>query len=254
MDDIVRSLAGAVVQAAGLLAVAPLLRGGIKKMKARMQTRKGPPLLQGYYDLAKLLQKETVRSETASWVYALGPRVYFAAAVAATTLVPVLIAAAPLEGAGGILGLVGMLALGRSASGVVVRGIDPAAAGGVVNLERHLEGGSLAGLAASHAITLPPEEGGSRVELPGILIGAELARSLGVGVSDVVSLISPLGTPGPAGMVPRVKRFVNIDYPIPEALTHSKGKVTVRFVTRGGSVLVYEGRMLKAETGAEARK
>ena len=83
MDDILRALAGAVLQAVGLLAVAPLLRGGIKKMKARMQTRKGPPLLQGYYDLAKLLRKETVRSEVASWVYALGPRLYFAAAVAA---------------------------------------------------------------------------------------------------------------------------------------------------------------------------
>jgi formate hydrogenlyase subunit 4 len=104
-----------VLQAASLLAVAPLLRGGIKKMKARMQTRQGPPLLQGYYDLAKLLRKETVRSETASWVYALGPRLYFAAAVAATTLVPVLIAAAPLDGAGGILGFVGILALGRFA-------------------------------------------------------------------------------------------------------------------------------------------
>jgi formate hydrogenlyase subunit 4 len=115
MDDIFRALAGAVLQAAGLLAVAPLLRGAIKKMKARMQTRKGPPLLQGYYDLAKLLRKETVRSETASWVYALGPRLYFAAAVAATTLVPVLIAATPLEGAGGVLGLVGILALGRFA-------------------------------------------------------------------------------------------------------------------------------------------
>jgi formate hydrogenlyase subunit 4 len=115
LDDILRALAGALLQAVGLLAVAPLLRSGIKKMKATMQTRKGPPLLQGYYDLAKLLRKETVRSETASWVYVLGPRVYFAAAVAATTLVPVLVAAAPLEGAGGILGLVGILALGRFA-------------------------------------------------------------------------------------------------------------------------------------------
>jgi formate hydrogenlyase subunit 4 len=115
LDDILRPLVGALLQAVGLLAVAPLLRSGIKKMKATMQTRKGPPLLQGYYDLAKLLRKETVRSETASWVYVLGPRVYFAAAVAATTLVPVLVAAAPLEGAGGVLGLVGILALGRFA-------------------------------------------------------------------------------------------------------------------------------------------
>jgi formate hydrogenlyase subunit 4 len=115
LDDTLRALVGALLQAVGLLAVAPLLRSVIKKMKAAMQTRKGPPLLQGYYDLAKLLRKETVRSETASWVYVLGPRVYFAAAVAATTLVPVLVAAAPLEGAGGVLGLVGILALGRFA-------------------------------------------------------------------------------------------------------------------------------------------
>ncbi len=105
----------AVLQAAGMLAVAPLLKATIKKMKARLQNRQGPPLLQGYYDLAKLLRKEPVRSETASWVYVAGPCVYFAAAVAATTLVPVLIAAAPLEAAGGILLLVGTLALGRFA-------------------------------------------------------------------------------------------------------------------------------------------
>ena len=115
MNDILGALIGAVLQVAGLLAVAPLLRGGIKKMKATMQMRKGPPLLQGYYDLAKLFRKETVRSETASWVYVLGPRLYFAAAVAATMLVPVLVAASPLDGAGGILGLVGILALGRFA-------------------------------------------------------------------------------------------------------------------------------------------
>jgi formate hydrogenlyase subunit 4 len=115
VNDILGALIGAVLQVAGLLAVAPLLRGGIKKMKATMQMRKGPPLLQGYYDLAKLFRKETVRSETASWVYVLGPRLYFAAAVAATMLVPVLVAASPLDGAGGILGLVGILALGRFA-------------------------------------------------------------------------------------------------------------------------------------------
>ena len=110
-----RAVAFALLQGAGMLAVAPLLRGTIKKMKAAMQARQGPPLLQGYYDLAKLLRKETVRSDVASWVYVAGPRVYFATALAATTLVPVLVPMAPLEGAGGILGLVGLLALGRFA-------------------------------------------------------------------------------------------------------------------------------------------
>ena len=106
---------GVVLQSAGMLAAAPLLRIAIKKMKARLQNRQGPPWRQGYYDLAKLLRKEQVRSATASWVYAAGPRIYFAAALAATTLVPVVIAAAPLESAGGILLLVGTLALGRFA-------------------------------------------------------------------------------------------------------------------------------------------
>ncbi len=109
------SLALGFLQAAVLLAVAPLLRGVINKMKAAFQTRQGPPLLQGYYDLAKLLRKEPVRSDTSSWVFVAGPRLYFGTAVAATTLIPVLFAGAPLEGAGGILVLVGLLALGRFA-------------------------------------------------------------------------------------------------------------------------------------------
>lgn len=113
--DVLVAAAGSVLQSAGMLAAAPLLKTLIKKMKARLQHRQGPPLLQGYYDLAKLLRKEPVRSTTASWVYAAGPRVYFGAVLAATTLVPVIAAAAPLEAAGGILLLVGTLALGRFA-------------------------------------------------------------------------------------------------------------------------------------------
>jgi formate hydrogenlyase subunit 4 len=105
----------ALVQAAALLALAPLLRGAIKKMKAAFQNRQGPPLRQGYYDLAKLLRKEPVRSDVSCWVFVAGPRVYFATAVAATALVPVVLAGAPLEQAGGILVLVGLFALGRFA-------------------------------------------------------------------------------------------------------------------------------------------
>jgi formate hydrogenlyase subunit 4 len=104
-----------ILQAVVLLGLAPLLRGVGKKMKAAFQNRQGPPLLQGYYDLAKLLRKEPVRSDVASWVFVAGPRVYFATAVAAAMLVPVALAGAPLEEAGGILVLVGLLTLGRFA-------------------------------------------------------------------------------------------------------------------------------------------
>ncbi len=43
--------------------------------------------------------------------------------------------------------------------------------------------------------------------LSGVIIGQELARQLGVEVGDPVSIISPLGTPSPVGMIPKVKRF-----------------------------------------------
>jgi formate hydrogenlyase subunit 4 len=112
-DDLLRAFWLAPLQAAGMLLAAPLVRGVIKRMKAVLQTRQGPPLLQEYYDLAKLLRKESIRSDTTTWLYAAGPRIYFATSVAATMLVPVLTTEAPGEAAGGILALVGLLALGR---------------------------------------------------------------------------------------------------------------------------------------------
>jgi formate hydrogenlyase subunit 4 len=142
ISEIVRASGFAVLQAAGLLALAPLLKTLIKKMKARLQNRQGPPLLQGYYDLAKLLRKEPVRSETASWVFVAGPRVYFGAAVTATTLVPVLVAAAPLEMAGGILLLVGTLALGRFA--LATAALDTGSAFGGMGASRDMTIAALA--------------------------------------------------------------------------------------------------------------
>jgi formate hydrogenlyase subunit 4 len=140
--NLVQSLAFGLLQAAVLLAAAPLLRGVIKKMKAAFQTRQGPPLLQGYYDLGKLLRKEPVRSETASWVFVAGPRIYFATVVAATMLIPVLFAGAPLEEAGGILVLVGLLALGRFA--LAIASLDTGSPFGGMGASREMTVAALA--------------------------------------------------------------------------------------------------------------
>jgi len=56
-----------------------------------------------------------------------------------------------------------MVGIGRSVSGVVVRGIDPTDAGGVLDIERHLKSGSLEALGRPQPITLPPDEGGGTV-------------------------------------------------------------------------------------------
>jgi formate hydrogenlyase subunit 4 len=142
IEDVLRAAVLALLQVAGMLAAAPLLKTVIRKMKARLQNRQGPPLLQGYYDLAKLLRKEPIRSETATWVYAAGPRLYFAAALAATTLVPVVVAAAPLEDGGGILLFVGALALGRFA--LATAALDTGSPFGGMGASREMTIGALA--------------------------------------------------------------------------------------------------------------
>ena len=74
--------------AAGFI-FAPLLSGIINRVKALFAGRKGRPILQLYYDLAKLLAKGAVYSRTTSWVFYTGPLVGLAAFIVAALLVPV---------------------------------------------------------------------------------------------------------------------------------------------------------------------
>jgi formate hydrogenlyase subunit 4 len=172
-----------LVQALGLLALAPLLKTVIKKMKAVLQNRQGPPLLQGYYDLAKLLRKEPVRSETASWIFVAGPRVYFAAALAATTLVPTIVAAAPLEAAGGILLLVGTLALGRFA--LATAALDTGSPFGGMGASRDMTIAALAEPALLLGFFTSALAAGSLN--PGELVRVTLARGLAFHPSDLLA-------------------------------------------------------------------
>jgi len=70
------------------LLLAPLLLGVIGRTKSIMAGRTGPPLLQAYYDLAKLLRKAAVYSRTTTWVFRAGPVVGLAAMLCATAFVP----------------------------------------------------------------------------------------------------------------------------------------------------------------------
>jgi len=96
-----------------LLAVAPLVRGFIKKSKARLQTPRGPGLLQPYRDLYQLLRKGVVIPATASWLFAATPYVVFLTAITAGLMIPMISAEAPLGLFGGVLAVVYLLGLGR---------------------------------------------------------------------------------------------------------------------------------------------
>lgn len=93
-------------------ALAPLLGGVITKTKAYFAGRTGAPLLQGYFDLAKLLRKGAVYSTTTSWVFRAGPVVTVGAVAVALALVP-MGAPAPLAFPGDFLLLAYLFALAR---------------------------------------------------------------------------------------------------------------------------------------------
>jgi formate hydrogenlyase subunit 4 len=71
-----------------VLALAPLLLGYTRKLKARLLRRQGPPILQPYRDLLRLIRKEVVLAENASWLFRGGPYMIFAATWVAAALVP----------------------------------------------------------------------------------------------------------------------------------------------------------------------
>jgi lipoprotein-releasing system permease protein len=86
----------------------------------------------------------------------------------------------------------GMLTSGRAARGIGVRGILPKEEDGVADFGRHMTTGKLESLVAGEYA---------------IVLGADLARALGVVRGDKVALIAPQGNVTPAGVVPRLKQF-----------------------------------------------
>jgi formate hydrogenlyase subunit 4 len=71
-----------------VLLLAPLLTGFVRKVKAQLLRRRGPPLLQPYRDLARLLRKDVVLAGNASWLFRVVPYLVFAATWVAASLVP----------------------------------------------------------------------------------------------------------------------------------------------------------------------
>ncbi len=86
-----------------ILLVSPLFVSGVKKVKAYAQGRKGPPLFQTYYMLAKLLKKETVYSSNSSLIMRASPYINVVFLLAASLSIPLLFIPEPAIGLGNII-------------------------------------------------------------------------------------------------------------------------------------------------------
>jgi len=111
-----------------------------------------------------------------------------------------------------------MLSAGQNLTGAILKGVDPATVGTVIDLPRNVEEGKLEWLADPVKIPLPSRgpDHAERAEaapregvrpLPGVVIGRELARQLHVFVGDQVNVVSPFGDLGPGGPQPKSRPF-----------------------------------------------
>jgi formate hydrogenlyase subunit 4 len=91
MDQIYLDIVLSVLQALLLLAIAPLVTGIIRKIKAYAQQRRGASILQPYRDIAKYFRKDSVVSRDTSWIFSVTPYISMAAVLIAALLVPVFV-------------------------------------------------------------------------------------------------------------------------------------------------------------------
>jgi formate hydrogenlyase subunit 4 len=102
-----------LVHALALIALPPLAMGVINKTKALFAGRTGAPILQGYYDIWKLLRKRTVLSETTTWIFRAAPPIALASTLVAGSLVPLGGLPSPVSFAGDFLLFAYLMGLAR---------------------------------------------------------------------------------------------------------------------------------------------
>jgi formate hydrogenlyase subunit 4 len=189
------------------LVLAPLLLGIVNRTKALFAGRRGQPLLQAYFDLAKLLGKGATYSHTTTWVFRAGPVVGLAAVVAALALLPLGGMPATLAFPGDLLLCAYLLALQRFAT--VVAALDT--------------GSSFEGMGASREVLF------SALAEPALFLGfVALVRE--TGSISLTSLFSGIGSQtwlsqGPALGLVTVALFIvllaeNARIPVDDPNTH----------------------------------
>lgn len=130
------------LQSVAVLALAPLLTGFVRKVKARLVRKRGAPVLQPYYDLARLLRKEAIVAQGASWLFRAAPYLILALTWVAASTVPVFATGLPFAGAGDLIVITALLGAARFA--LALAGMDVGTAFGGIGTSREVMIGALA--------------------------------------------------------------------------------------------------------------
>lgn len=138
----IRDISIAFGQILLVLALAPLLTGIVRKLKSRLLRRRGPSVLQPYRDLAKLLRKETVVADSASWLFRTAPYVIFTTTWVAMILVPTYATGLPFTNSADLIAIVALLGSARFFLALV--GLDVGTSFGGIGASREVMIASLA--------------------------------------------------------------------------------------------------------------
>ncbi|MBI1745426.1 MAG: NADH-quinone oxidoreductase subunit H [Acidobacteria bacterium] len=130
------------VQTLAVALGAPLLVGFVRKMKARLQGRRGAPVVQPYRDLRKWLAKDVVLSENTSWIFRFTPYLLVATMLLSALIVPVLTTHTPLGFMGNIIVLMYLFLLGTFF--LALAGLDAGSAFGGMGSSRAMAIAALA--------------------------------------------------------------------------------------------------------------
>ncbi|MHB1665608.1 MAG: NADH-quinone oxidoreductase subunit H, partial [bacterium] len=95
-----------------LIVIAPFINSYINKIKSILRGQRGRPLLQGYKDIFKLIRKEVVLSEDASYISKIAPYIVFVSILVSACFLPVFSPQALLSFTGDIIALVYTIGLG----------------------------------------------------------------------------------------------------------------------------------------------
>jgi len=156
-----------IIQFVLVCLAAPLVSGIITKIKNNLRMRKGPPVLQPYYNIVKLLSKDEVVSETASWIFRAAPVVGLSSSLTALALVPAVIAGNPGALAGDFLAIIFIFSLGRFFTALA--GLDAGSPFGGMGSSREMFIASLAEPCACLAVFgLFLQSGSTNPELLGV--------------------------------------------------------------------------------------
>ena len=130
------------LQMAVVLALAPLLSGLVRVVKARLLRRRGPPLLQPYRDLLRLLHKDALLAENASWLFRSAPYLIFAVTWVAAALVPTYALGLMFSWSVDLIAIVALLGTARFA--LALAGMDVGTSFGGIGASREMMIASLA--------------------------------------------------------------------------------------------------------------